>query len=154
MNTLGEAEERARASESALRDELARYVEAPPRPESSDRLFDALHALASDCVALVAAVEESGVDSGQGLEIFFESANGLINDCFALAADVPGSKAAAIKRASDRMIWEMEGADPLKEPASQPPLVSDNQFWVPVFSSGGPPSGVWIDQAINTSHEE
>ena len=154
MEALGEAEERARASESALRDELARYIDAPPGPESSDRLFDALHELASDCVALVSAVEQSGEESGQGLKIFVESANGLIADCFALAADVPGSKAAAIKHASDRMLWEMEGADPLKELASQPPLVSGNQVWVPVFSSDAPPSRVWIDRAINTSHEE
>lgn len=154
MEALGEAEGRARASESALRRELLRYGEEPPGPESSDRLFDALHALASDCVALVAALEQSGDESGQGLDVFVESANGLINDCFALAADVPGSKAAAIKHASDRAIWEMEGADPLQEPPSQPPLISGNQVWVPVFSSGAPPSGVWIDRAINTSHEE
>lgn len=148
MEALGEAEARARASENALREELLHYGEAPPGPESSDRLFDALHPFWSDCFALIAALEQSGEEAGQGLYAFLESANGLIDDCFALASDVPGSKAAAIKHASDRMIWEMEGADPLKEPPSQPPLVSGNQVWVVGFSSDAPPRGIWMDRAI------
>lgn len=154
VEALDEAEGRARESNSALREELVRYQAAPPDPESSDRLFDALHALASDCMALIAAVEESGKASRQELDVFIESANGLISHCFSLAADVPGSKAAVIKHASDRMIWEAEGADPLKEPPPQPPLVSGNKVWMPIFSSGAPPSGVWIDQTGNTSYEE
>lgn len=153
MEGLDEAVRRARESNSALREELVRYRATLPDPGSSDRLFDALHALASDCAALVASAEQSGEASDQELEAFIESANGLVSHCFSLAADVPGSKAAVIKHARDRMIWEAEGADPLKEPPPQPPLVSGNKVWAPIFSSGAPPSGIWIDQAGDTSHE-